>query len=57
MTRKLDISEEKWKQKKQKQKKKTHQWYCIGPLVREQNVKDKILYRWLDIRLEHSIWF
>ena len=41
MTRKLDISEEKWK--------KT-QWYCIGPLVREQNVKDKILYRWLNIR-------
>ena len=51
MTRKLDISE-----KKKKKKKKKHQWYCIGPLVRE-HVKDKILYRWLDIRLEHSIWF
>ena len=50
MTRKLDISEEK------QNNQKTKQWYCIGPLVREQNVKDKILYRWLNIRLEHSIW-
>ena len=47
MTRKLDISEEKKQKQKQKQKK---QWYCIGPLVCEQNVKDKILYRWLNIR-------
>ena len=44
MTRKLDISEEK------KQQKTNKQWHCIGPLVREQNVKDKILYRWLNIR-------
>ena len=52
MTRKLDISEEK-KQKQpppKKKKKKKKQWYCIGPLVCEQNVKDKILYRWLNIR-------
>ena len=48
MTRKLDISEEKKKEKKNKKKKQ--QWYCIGPLVCEQNVKDKILYRWLNIR-------
>ena len=44
MIRKLDISEEK------KQKQKKNQWYCIGPLVCEQNVKDKILYGWLNIR-------